>query len=375
MISEYMELHPTEPIWPFQLGRLLEARAAERRDASDTQRDYLSAASYYERAAARVPADDRAGVAQARAAQMKALTLAEQPEKALRVWESVAGEHPSPMLRLAAAQAYWAANQREDAARQWHQSLLDASLVGMGHVGAVVESLQGTVQPVDLIRLVESAAERAPAGSSAAQRLRVVLASQYGAAGELDRAILLLDEVISQAAGNTAEGVAARMARAQVHEQRGDVTAAIEDYRAVLQQGDNLYALNNLAYMLVAREGEGLPRPEEALQYAQRLESLVADNPAAVDVLDTIGWVYFRYALATPAEKREYLDRALATLEQALALQVQPSVTLLEHLGEVYAESGRRVDARQAYQRALEKAGAAGDKAAAERIQARLSSL
>ena len=56
LISEYMEKEPNEPIWPLEMGQLLEARAGEAeangRD-DEARQDYSTAATYYERASGR----------------------------------------------------------------------------------------------------------------------------------------------------------------------------------------------------------------------------------------------------------------------------------------------------------------------------------
>lgn len=92
--------------------------------------------------------------------------------------------------------------------------------------------------------------------------------------------------------------------------------------RAVEDNGRDVTALNNLAYVLA----EHLQRPDEALQYAQRAKELA---PEDANVDDTLGWVYFRKGLYSAA-----ISHLGAAVKRA------PSPRKRLHLGLAYAKVG-----------------------------------
>jgi tetratricopeptide (TPR) repeat protein len=100
-------------------------------------------------------------------------------------------------------------------------------------------------------------------------------------------------------------------------------------------------ALNNYAYALAER-GVHLDR---ALQMVT--EALQA-QPNNDSYLDTIGWVYYRLEEYPKAE--EYLLRAI----EAGKAKGEPSATLYEHLGDVYARMGASARALEYWQKALD---------------------
>jgi tetratricopeptide (TPR) repeat protein len=82
----------------------------------------------------------------------------------------------------------------------------------------------------------------------------------------------------------------------------GNQALAIAKYRSLLDvDPSNIFALNNLAYLLAPEH------PEEALKLAQAAVELAPDDP---DVQGTIGWVYYRMQNYTRAV--QYLERAVA---------------------------------------------------------------
>ncbi|MCK4341323.1 MAG: tetratricopeptide repeat protein [Phycisphaerae bacterium] len=377
LISEYMEKNPDDAIWPLRLGQLLEARAEaalEKNELERARRDYAAAAGYYERAAEKSGTKSPARMSKALAARITALTKAEQPREAVEVFLNLPFERPAPNLRLAVAKAYWALNERDQAVEQWQLALSDASMVRMGMVGAVADELRETFQPGDAERLLRHVVERAPVESSSGQRLRVVLADQLARSDAPADALPVINEILENAPAGTPEHVAALLTQARVKDVTGDYEAAATAYREVLTFGENVVALNNLAYLLVKTEAPGFPRPQEALKYAERLESLVEGSPNVADMLDTVGWVYYKYGLSA-ADRRAYLDRAVAALEQALKLASEPSLTMYEHMGQIYSEVGRNAEARTMLKRGLQQAEKKGDRERVERFKELINEL
>jgi tetratricopeptide (TPR) repeat protein len=103
------------------------------------------------------------------------------------------------------------------------------------------------------------------------------------------------------------KNVTALLRLANLEENAGNRAGAAIRYRAVLEvDASNLFALNNLAYYLVASD------PDEAAKLAQRAVEVAPENPT---VQDTLGWVYCR--------KGNYL-MALQCLKTAVAKEPTP---------------------------------------------------
>src|SRR5437868_660146 len=77
-----------------------------------------------------------------------------------------------------------------------------------------------------------------------------------------------------------------RTLSAMVEQHAGNYSIAIEQFRQVISVAPkSVVALNNLAYLLV----DYAHRPDEGLQYAQKVKELAPNDPI---VDDTIGWAY-----------------------------------------------------------------------------------
>ena len=99
---------------------------------------------------------------------------------------------------------------------------------------------------------------------------------------------------------------------------------------------DNAHALNALGYTLADRTD----RYSEALVYIEKALALKPEDPA---ILDSMGWVHYRLGNLEQAER--YLRRAL---EQVMDGEIAA------HLGEVLWQQGRRDEAREVWQSAVE---------------------
>ena len=102
---------------------------------------------------------------------------------------------------------------------------------------------------------------------------------------------------------------------------------------------DNAYILNYLGYALLER-GEQL---EKALGYVKRAYQLAPQSSA---ITDSLGWGYYLSG--------KY-DLALPLIEKA-ARQSGNDLAINEHLGDVYWQLNRRVDARYAWKIAAQRA-------------------
>jgi tetratricopeptide (TPR) repeat protein len=96
-------------------------------------------------------------------------------------------------------------------------------------------------------------------------------------------------------------------------------------------------AANNLAWNY-AEHGGNLDLALPLAQVARQM------NPDSAEVLDTLGWIYY---------KRGLFDNAVALLKESSVKLKNSDPVVLYHLGMAYHQSGRRVEARDALNRAL----------------------
>ena len=128
------------------------------------------------------------------------------------------------------------------------------------------------------------------------------------------------------------------MLEGQIEEAAGNFGDAVACYRKALAlDDDNIFVLNNLAYLL-SREPSHL---EEALALARKAKDQVPDSP---EVLDTLGWLYYRKGL---------YDLAAKELEQALAKADWPAIQF--HLGLTYNRLGNAAKGRPLLAAAIAK--------------------
>lgn len=128
------------------------------------------------------------------------------------------------------------------------------------------------------------------------------------------------------------------LARATLHEQAGDIDAALADMAAAVAiDPDDAVALNALGYTLANHTG----RLDEAYRLIRRA---LEREPRSAAIVDSYGWVLYRQGLL--AEARSYLQRAYRQL-------ADPEVAA--HLGEVMWQQGEREAARQLWQQAHEQ--------------------
>lgn len=117
-------------------------------------------------------------------------------------------------------------------------------------------------------------------------------------------------------------------------ERKGDEARCIEYLEKSLElEPDYDEALNHLGY-LWAEKGENLERARAMIEGALKAEP---ENPA---YLDSMGWVLFKLG--------KHAD-AVVWLEKANKLIPEPDATLLDHLGDAYAATGRWADARKSW--------------------------
>jgi tetratricopeptide (TPR) repeat protein len=234
--------------------------------------------------------------------------------------------------------------------------------------GLIVETLRLDRQPEKAREAADAAVAKYPKDRS----LRVLRATLLGEAGEVDEAVQQLQDLLNktpsdreinlaiaqvylQAKRFPEAEAAARGALAlgtdpgdqeyvyfslgSIYERQKKYDLAEQEFRKVLASNPlNAAAANYLGYMLADR-GVHL---DESVKYIQKALELDPSNGA---YMDSLGWAYFkmnRYDLAEP-----HLERA--------ARLISDDPTIQEHLGHLYKQMGKKVLAREAWERALKE--------------------
>jgi Flp pilus assembly protein TadD len=109
---------------------------------------------------------------------------------------------------------------------------------------------------------------------------------------------------------------------AQILERGGDSPGAIACYRRVLERnGNDIVALNNLAYALAELE----KKPADALPFAERAYTLSRGN---ANVADTLAWVH--HLLGNKAQSGRYIAEALRGFGESGEVRLHGAAILVE---------------------------------------------
>ena len=150
----------------------------------------------------------------------------------------------------------------------------------------------------------------------------------------------VIGPVVAQTRAGSPERIGALLEQGQAAYRSKNLEAMTSAYEQVLlEDEDNVQALNNLAYSLV----DQFNQPQQALKYAQRAQRLAGENAS---VLDTVGWVYARAGKTAEGEN---------ALRDALRLDPN-SLPPRFHLAKVYALAGRKSEARQEFEECVNRA-------------------
>ncbi len=165
-------------------------------------------------------------------------------------------------------------------------------------------------------------------------------------AGQGERAKALLDTSINRFPGE----VDLLFARVLYFDSLKNLAASEADLRTIIAvKPDDARALNHLGYMLA----DQTTRYEEALQLLERAIELNPGDPATTDSLAWAQYKLGRY------------DEALLNIRRAFATFPDPEVA--SHMGEILWMMGRRDEAMEVWQTALE--GAPGDPLVTEAME------
>ena len=170
--------------------------------------------------------------------------------------------------------------------------------------------------------------------NSSLVRIYITKGELLRSAREYEQAMDVFDTALEIVPGNSD----LLYARALVAEKLGRIDLLEADIRAILKtEPDNAHALNALGFTLA----DQTDRYEEAYGYLKRAIEIMPDDAA---IIDSWGWIHYRLG--------KY-DIAIQLLRKALSRM--EDVEIAAHLGEVLWVSGRQPEAREVWQRALQK--------------------
>lgn len=342
-INEFITLDTKSPFWPFQLGLVM------------MDREEYSAAIIQFRNAAELSQFANPDIV---TSYLRALVKGKRAEEAVRVFESLPPEKLTAVIRVTAASCYQAAQRPEEAARLLDHAVTEGANYSLGAAKNVAIAINLLFSAEEATRVLERVAAGLPIESEPGQRIRVLQAQLYIDMARMADGLKLIEDVIRVTKDKSTERVGALLTRAEAQYRSSDLQGAIATYRDVLAiDPDNIDALNNAAYFLAESN-----RADEAAPFADRLLILAR---GVANVMDTVGWVYF---------KAGRLDEAERVLRDAIRADIDAPAPVY-HLGEVLEAAGRRNDARDVYRDALQTAQKARDTEYAKKAQDKLDAL
>ncbi|MBL8878014.1 MAG: tetratricopeptide repeat protein [Phycisphaerales bacterium] len=342
-INDYITLDSKTPFWPFQLGLVLMDRE-----------DYSAAAIQFRNASELSQYTNSEIVTN----YLRALIKGKRADEAIRVFESMPPDKITPVVRVAAASAYAASQKPEQSAQQLDQAAAQAANTSLSASKMVAVAINLSISAEEALRVMERVAAALPVESEPGQRIRVLQAQLYIDLARAPDGLKLIEEVIRAAKDKSIEKVGGLLTKAEAQYRSTDLAGAIETYKGILAiDSENIDALNNLAYFLTESG-----KAADAVQYVDRLLLLARGN---ANIMDTVGWVYFKAGRLEEAE-RVLRDAARADIDLAAPVY---------HLGEVLEAAGRKNDARDSYRDALQTAQKQKDAEYMKKAQEKLDKL
>ncbi len=236
-----------------------------------------------------------------------------------------------------------------NAARDAYRRVREDGPEGASAAERLALAAEASDDKAEALRLARRAHALAPGDPQAGVVLAEVLRSQE----KLDEAVAVLDPLIAAQDRAQPDGPALErllFLRGSALERSGRWPQAEADLKRALQLKPDDAEVQNYLGFAWADRGEHL---KEALAM---LEHAAAAQPEQGAVLDSVGWARFRLG---------DLRGAVRDLEKAVALEpADPEIN--DHLGDIYARTGRRAEARYQWRRVLTLEPEARTRAATE---------
>lgn len=342
-INEFITLDAKSPFWPFQLGLVLMDRE-----------DYSAAAIQFRNSAELSQYSNSEIVTN----YLRALIKGKRAEEAVRVFEGMPSEKITPVVRVAAASAYSASQKPDQSSQQLDQAATQAANTSLGASKTVAVAINLSISAEEALRVMERVSAALPIESEPGQRIRVLQAQLYIDLARAPDGLKLIEGVIQASKDKSIEKVGALLTKAEAQYRSNDLPGAIETYKSILAiDAENIDTLNNLAYFLTESG-----KASEAVQYVDRLLLLARGN---ANIMDTVGWVYFK------AGRLEEAERVLRDATRADIDLAAPQY----HLGEVLEAAGRKNDALNTYRDALQTSQKVKDAEYMKKAQEKLDKL
>jgi tetratricopeptide (TPR) repeat protein len=168
--------------------------------------------------------------------------------------------------------------------------------------------------------------------------------------GEYNQALNYIDKCIEQVSSDKNRMNSYLIQKVTVlqaaYNKTGDknyLTEAVKLYKSMLEDmPNNVIVQNNLAYLLADNEID----LKKALEYAENVYQRMPDNP---NFLDTYAYVLYQNEKFEKAE--QIIQAAVQNTEQG---RTQYSYEIYEHMGMIKAKLGKKEQAKQAYQMAID---------------------
>jgi tetratricopeptide (TPR) repeat protein len=201
-------------------------------------------------------------------------------------------------------------------------ALLEASILGeQGHVDEAIKKLQKLMT-----------------GKPGDADIELSMVQVYSQAKRYSEAQALVQKVLAEPNLRTSTLEFAKFLLGSVYERQKNYPAAESQFKEVLATDPlNAAAFNYLGYIMADR-GTDL---EQSVKYIQQALAIEPNNGA---YWDSLGWAYYKMAR---------YDLAQAPLEKAAHL-LGSDPTVLDHLGQLYLQLGKKQEAAAQWQKALE---------------------
>jgi tetratricopeptide (TPR) repeat protein len=187
----------------------------------------------------------------------------------------------------------------------------------------------------DALRVCEGVSHSVPTPAVGAVEVRVLYAASIPSPADAGKVGAWLEEAAGKARGESRAALLQQLA--SVRNLQGNYAAAVELYRrALAENGKDALAMNNLAYLLSAREG----KHDDALRLLDQAKKAIGPH---LDLLDTEAIVRLN---------KGEVDTARKLLEEVVV--AAPNASGYFHLAQVELAAKRNLEARLAWQRSRE---------------------
>ncbi|MFN0138094.1 MAG: tetratricopeptide repeat protein, partial [Phycisphaerae bacterium] len=325
LVNELIAKYPQEPFWRFQAARLLVNR-----------KEYSTAVD-----AAKAAVELSAGSdARYISAWLDTMNQAGRSREVVAAASAIKAEGLTPRVRAAIVDAHMRLNDKAAALVELDRGIVQAAKVNVEELNFLIGMTEPLVGVEGVTERMRAAMASPPAEANDVQKLQYSLRlksalglslAQTAEPSRREEGLKMIDEVVSNTEPGSRLRTGALTIKGAALERLGKAQEAADVYTEILKTSPtDEQALNNLAFLLIDR----LNQPALGLKYAEQANLF---RPGDSNIIDTLGWAYF---------KNNNAARAEATLQEALRLNGK-NVQTLWHLAQVVKSAGRSADVRK----------------------------